>query len=93
MALAVCLLAGMLSGCGGSDGAASPSPSDGGMVWVPEFHTMPEAMGSFDCAVFSGDTLYAGGMTADARMSGSDGTTASFDGTRDENGVFRFAGR
>ena len=89
VALAVCLLAGMLSGCGGSDGAASPSPSDGGMVWVPEFHTMPEAMGSFDCAVFSGDTLYAGGMTADARMSGSDGTTASFDGTRDENGVVR----
>lgn len=87
--LAVCLLAGLLSGCGGKAGSATPTPGGGGMVWVPEFRTLPEAMGSFDCACFSGDTFYAGGMASDAQMSGYDGTSASFSASVDENGVVR----
>lgn len=86
-ALAACLTAGMLTGCGAGSGGGSPVPESVGMVWTPQFSALPDQMGSINCACFSESTLYAGGMTADAQMSGYDGASASYSVSADESGA------
>lgn len=80
----VCLLAGMLSGCGGSGKTEETAAPE--FVWVPEFSPMPKDIGYINSACFSGDTLYAAGMSGDAEMSGTDGVTANFVVSADETG-------